>query len=55
MKTEKINQIFEIMADFCEAHAGCEYCPFANDNNECKFMIATGEVPPTFCALTEEE
>lgn len=54
MKIEKINQVFEILEDFCSEYAGCECCPFSNENYECKFKVATGEIPPTFCAFTEE-
>lgn len=55
MKKERIEQVFEIMADFCEGHTCCMWCPFSNDDTECKFRIATGQIPLTFEAFTEEE
>lgn len=55
MNTEKIEKIFDIMADFCEGHNCCSWCPFSDDKSECKFRIATENIPLTFETLMEEE
>lgn len=55
MDKDKIKQIFDIMDDFCQAHNECLWCPFSDDNHECAFKNCTGEIPPTFETLLEEE
>lgn len=48
MKTEKIKQVFDMMAEYCEAHYECKWCPFSDDNSECKFKEKTGTIPILF-------
>lgn len=57
MKIEKIKQVFDMMAEYCEAHYECKWCPFSDDNSECKFKEKTGTIPILFenDFLEEEE
>lgn len=55
MNNEKIEKVFEVLESFCQNQNNCNYCPFQTLKDDCSFMDAAGEIPPTMYSLLEDK